>query len=148
MEETKYQIDLLTALNEKLMNSERIFRHIVEYTGFLYMYFDLATPGKVDFYGPWDEKVGAKIANQPYDESYLLTLLCDEDQDLFRTKLFEMERSGIKYENINVRSRNKQYWLNCTGHVQYSWKKSLSLKTLPSIRPIPMSLNILRSMIR
>ncbi|MBR2529636.1 MAG: hypothetical protein IKE35_01275, partial [Lachnospiraceae bacterium] len=75
MEDLKYQIDLLTALNERLLGSEKMYRHIAECSGTLFMYFDYKSqPAKVELVGPWDEKVGEKIANHPYDESYMLNL--------------------------------------------------------------------------
>ena len=82
MDDLKYQVDLLTALNERLMKSEKMYRRIAECSGTLFMYFDLkSSPAKVDLVGPWDDMVGEKIANHPYDESYMLNLLLDEDQE-------------------------------------------------------------------
>ena len=40
MEDLKYQIDLLTALNERLMASEHIYRAISEFSGYCYIYKD------------------------------------------------------------------------------------------------------------
>jgi len=140
LEDLKYQIDLLTALNERLLNSEKMYRHIAECSGTLFMYFDYkSSPAKVDLVGPWDEKVGEKIANQPYDESYLLNLLLDEDQDKFRIHMLELERDGLTTDTVEVRSRNKRYWLSCFANVTYDddnnpVEKIISIKDITKIK--------------
>lgn len=140
MEDLKYQIDLLTALNERLLASEKMYRHIAECSGTLFMYFDYkASPVKVDLVGPWDDMVGEKIANHPYDESYMLNFLLDEDQELFRTRLLEIEREGGESDSIEVRSRNKRYWLSCFVNVTYDEDKKpvekiISIKDITKIK--------------
>ena len=140
MEDLKYQIDLLTALNERLLASEKMYRHIAECSGTLFMYFDYkASPVKVDLVGPWDDMVGEKIANHPYDESYMLNFLLDEDQELFRTRLLEIEREGKESDSIEVRSRNKRYWLSCFVNVTYDEdnkpvEKIISIKDITKIK--------------
>ncbi|MCR5687123.1 MAG: bifunctional diguanylate cyclase/phosphodiesterase [Lachnospiraceae bacterium] len=140
MEDLKYQIDLLTALNERLLNSEKMYRHIAECSGTLFMYFDYRTsPAKVDLVGPWDDMVGEKIANHPYDESYMLNLLLDEDQDKFRIHMLELEREGLETDTVDVRSRNKRYWLSCFANVTYDddkrpIEKIISIKDITRIK--------------
>lgn len=140
MEDLKYQIDLLTALNERLLNSERMYRHIAECSGTLFMYFDYkSNPTKVELVGPWDDMVGEKIANHPYDESYMLNLLLDEDQDNFRIHMLELEREGLETDSIEVRSRNKRYWLSCFANVTYDdehnpVEKIISIKDITKIK--------------
>lgn len=120
MEDLKYQVDLLTALNEKLMNSERIYRQIAEYSGNLYLYFNYRNGNtKVDFIGPWDEVVGEKISNHPYDESYMLTLILEEDQDIFRDKILEMQRDLTEEATLEIRSRTRKYSFKVNAKVKY-----------------------------
>ena len=136
MDDLKYQIDLLTALNERLLNSEKMYRHIAECSGNLFMYFDYRnSPVKVDLVGPWDEIVGEKIANHPYDESYMLNLLLDEDQDLFRKNILEIERSGKEKDVLEVRSRSKRYWLSCEVNATYDDEGKITEKIV-SIKDI------------
>ena len=140
MEDLKYQIDLLTALNERLMKSEKMYRRIAECSGTLFMYFDYkSSPTKVDLIGPWDEMVGEKIANHPYDESYMLNLLLDEDQDKFRIHMLEIEREGLDSDSVEVRSRNKRFWLSCDVSVTYDddgkpLEKIISIKDITKIK--------------
>ena len=140
MEDLKYQIDLLTALNERLMKSEKMYRRIAECSGTLFMYFDLkSSPAKVDLVGPWDDMVGERIANHPYDESYMLNLLLDEDQDKFRIHMLEIEREGLDSDSVEVRSRNKRFWLSCDVSVTYDddgkpLEKIISIKDITKIK--------------
>ena len=140
MEDLKYQIDLLTALNERLLNSEKMYRHIAECSGTLFMYFDYrSTPAKVDLVGPWDDMAGEKIANHPYDESYMLNFLLDEDQEPFRIHMLEIERKGQDTDSIEVRTRNKRYWLSCSANVTYDedgnpLEKIISIKDITKIK--------------
>lgn len=120
MDDSKYQIDLLTALNSKLMNSEKMYRHICECTGNLCMYFDYkVSPVKVDLIGPWDEVLGMRLTNHPYDESYMLNFIYEADQDDFRNKLLEMERDNSTEAKLEIRSRNKNHWLLAEAKVSY-----------------------------
>lgn len=140
MEDLKYQIDLLTALNERLLTSEKMYRHIAEMSGTLFLYFDYkCSPVKVDLVGPWDDMVGEKIANHPYDESYMLNLLLDEDQDKFRIHMLEIEREGLETDSVEVRSRNKRYWLSCFVNVTYDddhkpVEKIIAIKDITKIK--------------
>lgn len=120
MDDLKYQIDLLTALNERLMNSEKMYRHIAECTGSLFMYFDFkSSPTKVDLIGPWDDVLGVKILNHPYDESYMLNFFHEDDQDLFRVRLLEIEREKATSDSIEIRTKNKLMWFKCDAFVTY-----------------------------
>lgn len=120
MEDLKYQVDLLTAINEKLMNSERIYRQIVEYSGNIYLYFDYRdAKTKVDFIGPWDELVGERVVGHPYDESYMLSLILDDDQDLFREKILEMQRDLTEEASMEIRTKTRKYSYKVLARVLY-----------------------------
>ena len=121
MDDLKYQVDLLTALNEKLMKSEHVFRQIAESSGNVYLFYDYSDSRMlVDFIGPWDELVGEKISTNPYDESYMMNLLLDEDQDTFREKILSMEREGRTEETIEVHSKTRKYSFRVTANAKYS----------------------------
>lgn len=135
MDDLQYQIDLLTAMNERLMNSEKIYRHIAEYSGNLYVYFDLKDNHKVELIGPWDEFMGEKIANHPYDESYMISQICEEDQDLLRRRILEIERVGLESDILEVRTRTYKYWLSCEARVTYDSEHN-PVEKLISVRDI------------
>lgn len=84
MEDTQYQIDLLTAINERLMNSEHVYKLACEFSGAAYIYFDLKNEHRIEMFGAWDKLVGENLTRQPYDENYLISFVCDEDQKKVR----------------------------------------------------------------
>lgn len=136
MEDLQYQLDLLTAMNEKLMNNEKIYRHIAEYSGNLYVYFDLKNPNsKVELIGKWDEFVGEKIVNHPFDEAHMLSFLREEDQDLFRRRLLDIEKRNLESDTIEVRTKSNKYYLSCEAKVSYD-PNGIPYEKLINIRDI------------
>lgn len=119
MEDLKYQIDLLTAMNEKLMNSEHIYRLCSEFSGNLFIYYNLKGNKHTELIGDWDELVGEKISRHPYDENYMLSLICDEDQKLIKDKILDIDKRGENYLSCEFRSRNKYLWFNADAKVIY-----------------------------
>ena len=120
MDDLKYQVDLLTALNERLMNSEKMYRNIVNCTGDLFMFFDYRiSPIRVDIIGPWDDVFEERIVNHTYDESYILSLFFEEDHDKFRNKMLNIERNNLERDVIEIRSKNQRYWFSCEAFVSY-----------------------------
>ena len=53
MEDKQYQIDLLTAMNERLMSSEHVYKLACEFSGAAYLYFDLKNDHRVELFGNW-----------------------------------------------------------------------------------------------
>ena len=120
MDDSKYQIDLLTALNERLMSSEKMYRHVSECTGNLFMHFDYKiSPARVDLIGPWDDVLGEKVVNQPYDESYMIDFVFDEDQDEFRNRILNADKHHINEDTMEIRSRNKSFCFVVKVFVNY-----------------------------
>lgn len=142
MDDSKYQIELLTALNERLMSSEKMYRHVAECTGYLFMHFDYKiSPPRVDLIGPWDEILGERIVNHPYDESYMLNFICEEDQDLMRTKILDIERSKESKSSIEVHSRNKHHCFYVEAYVKYDSSSTEPIEKIVAIKDITESKN-------
>lgn len=120
MDDLKYQVDLYTALNEKLMKSEHVYRQIAEMSGNVYLFYDYRNKKvSVDLVGPWDELVGDKLQHSPYDEAYLLNLFLDKDQDLFRDKILYMERDKVKEVTIEVQLKNRTHSFSVNAKALY-----------------------------
>ncbi|MBO4902580.1 MAG: EAL domain-containing protein [Lachnospiraceae bacterium] len=118
MEDLKYQIDLLTAMNERLMASEHIYRAISEFNGYLYIYKDYRTQ-TAELIGPWDEAVGEKISTIPYDERYLLNLLHDEDMKAYTESIYEMEHHHETEAKVELRTKTKFNWIEIEAKMVY-----------------------------
>lgn len=120
MDDSKYQIDLLTALNERLMASEKMYRHVTECTGNLFLHFNYKiSPVKVELLGPWDDVLKEKIINHPYDESYMLNFIAEEYQDEFRVKILDAHRHNVEKYTYEFQSKNKHHWFSADVFVTY-----------------------------
>ncbi len=119
MDDLKYQVDLLTALNDKLLNSERIYRLISEFSGNVFLYVDYRKEESVEFVGPWDELVGEKLSNHPFDGRYMMSLINDEDQEQYQEVILKMENRKEVSAKMEFRTKTKKYWLECEARVHY-----------------------------
>ena len=117
MEEKQYQIDLLTAMNERLMNSEHVYRLACEFSGAAYIYFDLKNRRRVELFGNWEGLTGENLNRQPYDESFMLSLVYDDDQKLLRDHLVKNEVKEDENNSIEFRSKNGNKWIKATRNV-------------------------------
>lgn len=118
MEDLKYQIDLLTALNERLMASEHIYRAISEFSGYCYIYKDYRTQ-TAELIGPWDDTVGEKVTSLPYDERYLLNLLHEDDRKAYTESIYEMEHHHGTNAILELRTKTKFNWIECEARMVY-----------------------------
>lgn len=119
MEDLKYQIDLLTALNDRLMTSEHIYKSVADFSGFLYIYKDYKTQ-TAELVGPWDDAVNEHITSVPYDERYMLNLINDEDLGLYTDSIYKMESLKLKENKIEIRTKTKFAWIECEAKINYN----------------------------
>ena len=118
MDDLKYQIDLLTALNERLMTSEHIYRSITEFSGYHYIYKDYRTQ-TAELIGPWDESIGEKVSTLPYDERYLLNLIHEEDMKAYTENIYEMDLHHADHAKIEFRTKTRCIWIECEAIMHY-----------------------------
>ena len=118
MDDLKYQIDLLTALNDRLMMSEHIYKAVADFSGYLYIYKDYKTQ-TAELVGPWDEAVSERITQIPYDERYMLTLINDEDLPLYTDSIYKMESLNMHENKIEIRTKTKFAWVECEAKINY-----------------------------
>lgn len=119
MTDTKYQIDLLSALNEKLTANQRVFDMIARNSGNLYMYFDYRDGKDIKLFGPWDEFTGSKLENRPFDGSYMKGMIFDDDWIRFRDTFLNMQERKEKKASAEIRTAYKKSWFRCDGTVTY-----------------------------
>lgn len=118
MEDLKYQIDLLTALNDRLMTSEHIYKSVADFSGYLYIYKEYKTQ-TAELVGPWDDAVSERITQVPYDERYMLNLINDEDLSLYTDAIYKMESLNMKENKIEIRTKTKFAWVECEAKIIY-----------------------------
>lgn len=112
MEDKQYQIDLLTAMNERLMSSEHVYKLACEFSGAAYLYFDLKNDHRVELFGDWEGLTGEKLGRQPYDESFMLSLVFDDDTKLVRDQLLKNPTGNDDLDTTVIfRSKHGVKWI-------------------------------------
>ncbi len=119
MTDTKYQIDLLTAINEKLTANQKAFDMIARYSGNLYIYMDYRNCNDIRLFGPWDEATGQRIENHPFDASYMKSLIFEDDWTAFKETFLNMHMRKERKASAELRTAYKKRWLRCDGTVTY-----------------------------
>lgn len=117
MEELRYQVDLLSAMNQKLTNDERMLRLICETSSsaFLYVNFEgdyVKALANWDFFFPDLEIRDIKDISRIYDrveDKYVLPL---------RDVLF-LEKDGLPSGNVIFKLRDGKTWVECEVTVVY-----------------------------
>ena len=119
MTDTKYEIDLLVALNERLTANQRVFDMIARNSGNLYMYIDYRNGSEIKLIGPWDEFTGSKIEKRPFDAAYMQGMIFEDDWIKFRDTFLTMHERKEKRATAEIRTTYKKGWFRCDGTVTY-----------------------------
>lgn len=128
MDDLRYQVDLLSAMNQRLANDEKMLRLICETSNnaFLYVNFEEAyikTLASWNFFFPdveiKDEKDFAKLYSQVEDK-YVLPL---------RDLLF-LEKTGLTADSGTIKLRDGKTWIECEVSVVYDEKKTPTDKVI------------------
>lgn len=116
MDDLRYQVDLLNALNLKLSENERIYNLIFDSSSRINMYIDCTT-NTVKTVGRWKDFFDIRI-NDMSDIFKFIEMFHKEDRDELRN-LFYVEKSGLNYKNVEVRSKNSKIWYLFETYVFY-----------------------------
>lgn len=119
MTDTKYEIDLLVALNERLTANQRVFDMIARNSGNLYLYIDYRNGSEIKLIGPWDEFTGSKIEKRPFDAAYMQGMIFEDDWIKFRDTFLTMQERKEKRATAEIRTTYKKGWFRCDGTVTY-----------------------------
>ena len=114
MEDKQYQIDLLTAMNERLMDSEHVYKLACEFSGAAYIYFDLRSAKRIELFGAWEQLTSENLSKQPYDENYMLSLVYDDDQKLVRDFIAKESETGEVSDYIEFRTKSESKWIKAS----------------------------------
>lgn len=128
MDDLRYQVDLLSAMNQRLANDEKMLRLICETSNnaFLYVNFEesyIKTLASWNFFFPdveiKDEKDFAKLYSQVEDK-YVLPL---------RDLLF-LEKTGLTADSGTIKLRDGKTWIECEVSVVYDEKQTPTDKVI------------------
>lgn len=116
MDETRYQLDLLTAINQRLGEQEKMYRLVCEscVSAFLYFSFENNT---IQCFGNWDNFFDFKIT-QLKDFSRFFDIVEEKDVSRLRNNLF-LEKRELEQECVECRIKNKKMWYQFNTNVIY-----------------------------
>lgn len=116
MEELRYQLDLLKAMNQKLSAKEKMYRLVCDtsYNAFLYYSFE---KNEIITLGKWDSFFDFKIT-EPKEMSKLFDIV-DEPYIMPLREILFLEKSKKERASIECLLRNKRMWLEFSTTVFY-----------------------------
>lgn len=116
MNELRYQVDLLTAKNQKLSVQEKMYRLVCEtsYNAFLYYSFDKS---EITLLGKWDSFFDFRIRDWK-DLGRLYEMVDEPYIDQLREVLF-LEKKGKQDAVIECMLRDRRAWLEFRAKVFY-----------------------------
>ncbi len=116
MSDLRYQVDLLTAKNQKLEKNLEMDKHIIDSTGSAFLYVDLDT-NTVEAAGSVSAFFDFSI-NDPNELYKLSDAFFDEDAEKLRRLLY-IENEKKETESLNFRLKDEVTWINVTCKVEY-----------------------------
>lgn len=116
MDELRYQIDLLKAMNQQLSGRDKMYRLVCDTSNnaFLYVVFE---KNDVITLGNWDDYFSFRIK-----ENRELPFIFDELEEKYILPVREavfLEKSGREQENVECRLKNGRTWLEFEARVNY-----------------------------
>lgn len=116
MDDLRYQVDLLTAMNQKLVYNEKMYKRICENSKRAIIYIDLLT-GVTRTVGRWDEIFNLKISEVSDLPRLLEAFSSSERGELER--LIYIEREGQTSASYECKMEDERTWLNAEITVYY-----------------------------
>ena len=117
MDELRYQIDLLKAMNQKLAKRDRMFHLVCDTSNNAFLYFDLER-NEVVTLGNWDTYFSFRIG-----ETKDIPVFLDEIQEKYilpvRDVLF-LEKSGLERNSVECCLKDERTWLELDARVYYT----------------------------
>ncbi len=116
MDELRYQIDLLKAMNQKLSGRDKMFRLVCDTSNNAFLYYGFDN-GDVITLGDWDSFFSFKVKDVKD-----FALIFDELEDKYilpiRNVLF-LEKSGKTQDSVECCLKDKKTWLEFETRISY-----------------------------
>ncbi|MBQ1526142.1 MAG: hypothetical protein IIZ75_03340 [Lachnospiraceae bacterium] len=135
MDKIKYRLDMLTAYNEKLINSDRMYKMIALSTGGIYYYRNIRH-NITELTGPWDKYLGYKPIPGEFTLNDLSTFIIREDFERFLTQIADMDKRGAELARLSLKGNNGQVF-DCFGAVYYDADGNVTDKLTGLIKRLP-----------
>ena len=110
MEELRYQVDLLNAMNKKLADREKMYRMICDMSSCAYLYFS-AGEHKVKVLGNWNEFFPFRVTTKNDIEQ--IYSYVDELDTANLARVLRSEQVKNQYLRCECKIRDKKQWFEC-----------------------------------
>ncbi|MFA6809160.1 MAG: bifunctional diguanylate cyclase/phosphodiesterase [Eubacteriales bacterium] len=117
MDELHYQVDLVTAMNHRLANSEKMYRLICDTSNSAFLYFNFEDE-HIEIAGNWSKYFGFTIDNKR-DIVRIFDAVKEEDIIPLRDVLF-LEKKGLTAATKDCALRDRPIYIECETTVYYN----------------------------
>ncbi len=117
MDKMKYQLDMLTAYNEALCNSDRMYKMIALSTGGIYYYRNFKR-NITELIGPWEKYLGYKPDGEEFIINDISSFISREDFERFLESIPDMDKKKLEYTQLKLAGTEGRIF-KCIGSVYY-----------------------------
>ena len=117
MNDLRYQVELLTALNDKLSTKEKMCDFILNTSSGAFIYQEFEEP-KLQVMGNWDQFFNFQFKNAS-DYLKILDIFDDKDADGLKEILYLEKTQETRSSDI-FKVKGKRRWFECEANVEYN----------------------------
>ncbi len=127
MEDLRYQVDLLTAINQKLTADEKMYKLLFEASnnGFLFINYETGAAWTL---GTWERFFDIQI-NEATELTKLVDCFCENEQGEIRRLLF-IEKEGKYSQSLDVKLKDDKTWVCVTVKVNTDENNNITDKII------------------
>ena len=116
MNEIQYQVDLMSAMNEKLKSDQKMMEMIIDTSTSAFLYIDMSTH-EVRMLGRWEDYFDFQV--RKYNDLQMITYSFGEDYREDFRNCATLERRGEERDVVTVQTADRRKWVECEVNVVY-----------------------------
>lgn len=117
MDDLRYQLDMLTAMNKTYAANEKIYKFICQASNRVFVYHNPQT-GLLRSYGKWNDYFDF-LLNDYTDLLRILDIFEEEDKEKVRS-LYFLDKEGKESDTIVAKLAGTENYVECSAYVTYS----------------------------
>lgn len=121
MSEMQYQIDLISAMNEKLKHDQKMMEMIIDTSTSAFVYLDYDRD-EIKTFGNWDTYFN--FTPRRFADMERIYDLVDQEFRETLIKCINIDRTGLDRNSVVVRMANSNKWVKCEVNVVYERGKA------------------------
>lgn len=118
MDDLRYQVDLLSAINKRIEADEKMYRFVCDTSSSALLFVDVKK-GTCKMLGAWDAYFEDLLINNVNDISKLYSYVEEQSVLLFRDLVY-LENSGKEIQSNVFKYRNSNKYIECRVNISYS----------------------------